>query len=181
MTLARGENVLADASLHRQTCKVFKLVVGILKGAIIGGALGYGAFALKDATGVDIPWLTYGIVGALVGLIAGRPIWSLLRDKDATAWVSILRAAFGFAAGMGLWALVAKVWSPSAINVGNYDIFTWQVTLGGAIGLVWGFIVELDDSIGNDKKPAADPVRPGPGTGARTSAAVKAKAAPPKR
>ena len=64
---------------------MFKLVVGILKGAIIGGALGYGAFALKEATDFANPWLTYGAVGALVGLITGRAIWALLRDKNATA------------------------------------------------------------------------------------------------
>ncbi|HEX3758154.1 MAG TPA: hypothetical protein VHW23_05590 [Kofleriaceae bacterium] len=133
---------------------MFKLVVGILKGAIIGGALGYGAFALADATGFASPWLTYGAIGALVGLIAGRPLWALLRDKNATAWVSILKAAFGFGVGCGLYALIAKVWSPSAVEVQGYNIFTWPVTLGGAIGAVYGGFVELDDAIGDDKKPA---------------------------
>jgi hypothetical protein len=165
--------VLADASLHRQTCQVFKLVVGIVKGAIIGGALGYGAFALQMQTGFDSPWLTYGVVGALVGLIAGRPIWSLLRDKHATAWVSILRAAVGFGVGCGLYALIAKVWNPSAITVADYNVFTWQVTLGGGIGAVWGGLVELDDAIGDDKKPAGELPRPGSGPAGKTKAAPK--------
>jgi hypothetical protein len=175
--------VLADASLHRQTCKVFKLVVGILKGAIIGGALGYGAFALQTETGFESPWLTYGVVGALVGLIVGRPIWSLLRDKNATAWVAILKGAFGFGVGCGLYALLAKVWSPSAITVGdNLNIFTWPVTVGGAIGGLYGAFVELDDAIGDDKKPAAESTRPAtsPGADARSQAA-KTKGAPPRR
>jgi hypothetical protein len=176
---ARGENVLADASLHRQTCKVFKLVVGILKGAVIGGALGYGAFALKEATEFGNPWLTYGLVGGLVGLVAGRPIWSLLRDKNATAWVAILRAAVGFGVGVGLYALIAKVWNPSAINVADYNIFTWPVTLGGGIGAVYGGLIELDDSFGDDKKPGGEPGRPGSSPGAKPG--PKAKAAPPKR
>lgn len=158
---------------------MFKLVVGILKGAIIGCALGYGAFALKEATEFASPWLTYGVVGALVGLIAGRPIWSLLRDKNATAWVSILRAAVGFGVGCGLYALIAKVWNPPAVNVADYNIFTWPVTLGGAIGAVYGGFVELDDAIGDDRKPAAEPGRPGSTPGSK--AAPKAKAAPPKR
>ena len=63
---------------------MLKLVVGILKGAIIGGSLGYGAFALKEATEFANPWLTYGAICALVGLIAGRKIWALWRDKNAT-------------------------------------------------------------------------------------------------
>jgi hypothetical protein len=147
--------VLAEAALPRHTEEVIKLVVGILKGAVIGGAVGYGAYALDRASGFDNPWLTYGVVGAVVGLIAGRPFWSLLRDKNATAWVSFLKAAFGFGIGCGLYALLSRVWSPSAIQIGGqYNIFTWPVTVGGAIGAVYGGFVELDDAIGDDKKPA---------------------------
>jgi hypothetical protein len=131
---------------------VFKLVVGILKGAVIGGALGYGAYALATATGFGNPWITYGAIGALVGLIAGRSIWSLIRDQNATTWIAILKAAFGFGVGCGLYALISRVWSPSALIVGGYDVFTWPVTLGGAIGAVYGGFVELDDAIGDDKK-----------------------------
>ncbi|TMQ02518.1 MAG: hypothetical protein E6J91_51535 [Deltaproteobacteria bacterium] len=136
---------------------MFKLVVGILKGVILGSALGYGAFALRDATGFDSPWLTYGVIGALVGLAVGRPIWSLLRDKNATAWISILKAAVGFGIGCGLYAIIARAWNPAALLIGGYDIFTWPVTLGGAIGAVYGGFVELDDAIGDDKKPASAP------------------------
>lgn len=135
---------------------MIKLVVGILKGAVIGGAVGYGAFALLNATGFENPWLTYGAIGAIVGLIAGRSIWSLIRDKNATTWVAILKAAFGFGVGCGLYAVIAKAWSPAAIFIdGNHmlNIFTWPVTLGGAIGAVYGGFVELDDAIGDDKKP----------------------------
>ena len=93
---------------------MLKLVVGILKGAVIGGALGYGAYALADATGFGSPWLTYG-------------------------------------------AIIAKVWTPSAVMVmfggTEVNLFTWPVTLGGAIGAVYGGFVELDDAIGDDKKP----------------------------
>ena len=150
---------------------MFKLVVGILKGAVIGGALGYGAFALKEATEFANPWPTYGVVGALVGLVAGRPIWALLRDKNATAWESILRAMFGFGLGCGLYALLAKVWSPSPLMVQGFDIFTWQTTVGAAIGVVGGVLFELD-SIGDDRKPAPEPGRPG------SNPAPKAKPVP---
>ena len=127
--------------------------MGILKGAVIGGAVGYGAYAVEGTVSVS-PWLTYGVIGALVGLIAGRPIWSLIRDKNATSWVSILKAAFGFGIGCGLYALVAKVWNPAALEVGGHNIFVWPVSLGGAIGALYGGFVELDDAIGTDKKPA---------------------------
>lgn len=152
---------------------MFKLVVGILKGAILGGALGYGAFALEDATGFVSPWLTYGVIGALVGFVVGRPIWSLLRDKNATAWVSILKAAFGFGIGCGLYALVSRVLHPVLnieISGDTINLFTWPVTLGGAIGAVYGGFVELDDAIGEDKKDDR-----------KQSAPVPAKKPPPKR
>ena len=146
---------------------MIKLVVGILKGAVIGGAVGYGAFALQNSIGFDNPWLTYGVIGALVGLIAGRSIWSLMRDKNATTWVSILKSAFGFGVGCGLYALVAKVLNPAAILIGPngllataVNVFTWPVTLGGAIGAVYGGFVELDDAIGDDKKPAKPAAKP---------------------
>ena len=148
---------------------MIKLVVGILKGAVIGGAVGYGAYALASATGFGSPWLTYGAIGAIVGLIAGRPIWSLIRDKNATTWVSILKAAFGFGVGCGLYAILAKAWSPAAVHVmigdRSVDIFTWPVTVGAAIGAVYGGFVELDDAIGDDKKapPAKDPAIKQPG------------------
>lgn len=140
---------------------MIKLVVGILKGAVIGGAVGYGAYALYSATGFANPWLTYGAIGAIVGLIAGRSLWSLIRDKNATTWVAILKAAVGFGVGCGLYAIIAKAWHPTAqILLAGENIFTWPVTLGGAIGAVYGGFVELDDAIGDDKKPA--PAKPAP-------------------
>ena len=136
---------------------MIKLVVGIFKGAVIGAAVGYGAYALNQATGFGSPWLTYGVIGALVGLIAGRSIWSLIRDKNATSWIGIVRAVVGFGVGCGLYALVDRVWGPDLkvmIAGESLNIFKWPVTLGGAIGAVYGGFVELDDAIGDDKDKA---------------------------
>jgi hypothetical protein len=130
---------------------VVKLLVGFLKGAVIGGGIGYGAYALWQATDFGNAWLTFGLVGALVGLLVGKPIWSLLRDKDSTTVVALLKAAFGFGIGCGLYALLAKVWNPSEFNIGGQNVFTWQPSVGGAIGAVYGAFVELDDSIGDDR------------------------------
>jgi hypothetical protein len=130
---------------------VVKLLIGILKGAIIGGAIGYGAFALEMSGGFD--WITYGLVGAFVGLLVGKPLWSLIRDKNATFVIGVLKAVFGFGVGCGLYAIIAKAWGGGGdIMVAGQHIFTWQPTLGGAIGAVYGGFVELDDAIGDDKK-----------------------------
>ena len=136
-----------------------KLLVGLLKGAVIGGAVGYGAFALWQATEFGNAWLTYGLVGALVGLLVGRPIWSLVKDQNSTTVIAMLKAAFGFGVGCGLYAIVAKAWSPSALEIGGYDVFSWPPALGGAIGAVCGGFVELDESIGDDKKDKKAPAK----------------------
>lgn len=129
-----------------------KLLVGILKGAVIGAGLGYGAFAI----GMDsaVPWLTYALIGAVVGLFVGKPIWSLIRDQGSTTWIAVLKSIVGFGIGVGLYALVAHAWDPSPQIVSGYDIFRWGPTLGGAIGAVYGGFVELDDAIG-DPPPGA--------------------------
>jgi hypothetical protein len=136
---------------------VIKLLVGILKGAVIGGALGYGAYALGQATGFGNPWLTYGLIGAIVGLFVGKPIWSLLRNKESTSWIAILKSVFGFGLGCGLYAIIAKAWGP-VWNIEAINVFAWPPTLGGAIGAVYGGFVELDDAIGDDKSsPKKEP------------------------
>jgi hypothetical protein len=134
---------------------VVKLVVGLLKGAVIGGAVGYGAEALAHATGFSFGFLTYGVVGLLVGLLVGRPLWSLIRDKSATSWVGIIKGLVGFGIGVGLWAIVRKAWAPAPMMVGGYDVFAWGPTLGGIIGAVYGAFVEIDDASGEDAKALA--------------------------
>lgn len=129
-----------------------KLLVGLLKGAVIGGAVGYGAVALHDATGFSNAWLTMGLIGALVGLFVGRPLWALLKDKNQTNIIAVLKAAFGFGVGCGLYALVAKVWAPAhgMLEIAGQDAIYWPPFLGAVIGGVYGSFVELDDSIGDD-------------------------------
>lgn len=132
-----------------------KLLVGFLKGAVIGGGVGYGAYELASATGFGNAWLTYGVIGALVGLFVGRPLWALIRDKSATTWVAILKAAFGFGVGCGLYAIVAKAWNPSAVMVGSLNLFDTPI-LGGAIGALYGAFVELDDAADDKSKESKD-------------------------
>ncbi len=135
---------------------MLKLLLGLLKGAVIGGALGYGAYY----TGLDggLHWLTYGLCGALVGLVAGRPIWALITDKNSTSWISVLKAMFGFGIGCGLYALVAKVWGGFDLTMlgETRRVQDWQFVLGGGIGAFWGAFIEIDDAIGGDDKAKAE-------------------------
>jgi len=140
---------------------VVKLLVGLLKGAVIGAAVGYGALQLATATGFSNAWLTYGLIGALVGLFVGKPLWSLLRDKNATNWIAVLKGLFGFGVGCGLYALLAKVWNPTFEVAGVAA--QWPPILGGVIGAVYGGFVELDDSIGDDAAAAKKQIAAGTG------------------
>ena len=136
---------------------MIKLLIGILKGAVIGGALGYGAYALGEVPVLSNPWLLYGLIGAIVGLFVGKPIWALIKDKNATSVIAMLKAAFGFGIGCGLYAIIAKAWNPTLAISTIDNVFSWPPTLGGAIGAVYGGFVELDDAIGEDKSKTPPP------------------------
>jgi hypothetical protein len=142
---------------------LLKLFLGLLKGAVIGGGLGYGAYA----AGLDGGWLwpVYGLAGALVGLVAGTPLWKLITDKNATTWISVLKALFGFGVGCGLYALVAKVWGGFDLSLTFLEaeprLFQhWQPVFGGAVGGFLGAFFEIDDAIGGDP-PRSEP-KPAP-------------------
>ncbi len=130
-----------------------KLLVGLLKGAVIGGAVGYGAFALQHSTGFFNGFLAFGVVGLLVGVLVGRPLWSLITDKSATSWAGILKGIFGFGVGCGLYAIIAKAWTPTFQIAGEPAM--WPPFLGGAIGAIYGAFVEVDDATGEDARALA--------------------------
>jgi hypothetical protein len=134
---------------------VVKLLIGMLKGLVIGGAVGYGAYALEMTGGFH--WLTYGVIGMLVGFLVGRPLWSLIMDKNTTFVIGVLKGAFGFGIGVGLYALVAKAWGGFQITLGEETrwLADWQPILGGAIGAVYGGFVELDDAVDDKARAAA--------------------------
>jgi hypothetical protein len=130
---------------------VIKLLLGLLKGAVIGAALGYGAYALGDVPVLTNPWVLYGLIGVFVGLFVGKPIWALIRDPNSTTVIAILKSAFGFGIGCGLYAIIVKAWGPTLEISTIPNVFAWPPTLGGLIGAVYGGFVELDDAIGDDK------------------------------
>ena len=124
-----------------------RLVIGLIKGIVIGGVLGLGAYQLGMTGGLH--WLTYGLVGLFVGLFVGRPLWSHLSDKDSTVWVSVLKGIVGYLIGIGLFAIAAKaLGGPEMTLTGETakPIQDWQPLLGAIIGGVYGAWVEADDA-----------------------------------
>src|SRR6185369_8884835 len=128
---------------------MLRVVLGLLKGGVVGAGIGYVAWKL-GVSGGALAFATYGIVGALAGILAGRPPW-----KQETLWTSLLKGLFGFGIGMLLyWAghkllggihvasVAAKLGSPDKAAV---DI---PLLLGPVVGAIWGILVEVDDSVG---------------------------------
>lgn len=121
------------------------LLLGLLKGAAVGGALGYGAYTVGMDGGWN--WITYGLVGVLTGLVAGRTIIHNLRDRNATAVTSGLKAVFGYGVCVGIYALIAKAWGGFDLELmgETRNLYNWQPLMGAAIGGLWGAFLEVDD------------------------------------
>lgn len=130
-----------------------KLLIGLLKGAAVGAGVGYGAYAANMTGGLH--WLTYGVIGAVVGLIAGRAIWSLILDKRATVWVGVTKAIVGYIFGTIIYALVAKAWGGFDVTIAEESrkVYDWQYIMGGFVGALYGIWVEIDDAIDDQPKP----------------------------
>lgn len=131
-----------------------RLVLGLIKGIVIGGAVGFGAFSLDWGSWSN--WVTYGVIGALVGALVGKPIWSVLSDQDSTIWTVVLKAIFGYLVGIGIYALIAKAWGgPDPFEVsflaeGKRTLYDWQPVFGACVGGLYGAFIEFDDAPGKE-------------------------------
>lgn len=133
---------------------MFRLLLGLVKGAVIGGGVGYGAWTLGLDGGWN--WIVYGLVGFLVGFLVGRPFWSHILDKSSTIWTPVMKGIFGFGIGCGLYALATKVLAmPTVTLLGQTDVVTdFGFLFGGAVGGLFGAWVEVDDAPSRDAKDA---------------------------
>ena len=123
-----------------------RLLVGLLKGVVVGAGLGFGAFQIGLSG--HLGYLVFGLIGLAVGLVAGRPIWSHLLDKTSTVWTAVLKGLMGFGVGAGLYALGhAALGDPSLAIAGETRPLTaWTYLFGGIVGALYGAWVEVDDA-----------------------------------
>ncbi len=132
----------------RGTSMIQRLVTGLLKGLFLGGVIGaLVQFELPQAlTGSG--WfrvLLYGLLGTLAGVFAGRPPWK------PGAWVeSLLKGAFGFAVGCGLYALAAH-FLPQELPVHIRglpagSLASVPVLFAPVLAMVYSALVELDNT-----------------------------------
>lgn len=136
---------------------VKRLVLGLLKGLVIAGALGalfFYAFGMHAVSGVGA-FMLAGLATLIAGIFAGQPPWK------KGAWIgSILKGIFGFALGTGLYWLVSK-FAPSMDlqallrATEPTTIATAPVAFMPIVGAVYAMLVEVDD--GAEEGSTADP------------------------
>jgi len=133
-----------------------RAIVGLIKGLVVGGGIGYGLMALGWTSAVWV-YLACALVGALVGVICGRAPW-----KSETIWTPVVKAIVGSLIGLGLCALGRRfVPDMHLATVGALDLRTTGGTfLAGAIGVLYGMFVEIDDGGKQDKEAAKDKAAP---------------------
>jgi hypothetical protein len=131
---------------------MLRVLLGILKGGVVGAAVGFAATKVGLGSGVAA-WLVYGLIGFLVGIVCGKAIW-----RHDTLVTPLLKGIFGFLLGMGLYWLARKTLSgvPAPLTTPffgpNDKIAAIPLLLGPAIGILYGIFVEVDD--GERKKAA---------------------------
>jgi hypothetical protein len=119
-----------------------RALLGLIKGALIGGAIGYCLLKLGNPDGVLV-YLCCGIVGAVVGLLCGRAPW-----HAETIWTPILKVLFGFGIGAGLYALGHRFAPGLSLTIQGFTAPTSLrsgATLAPVIGMLYGLFVEVDD------------------------------------
>jgi hypothetical protein len=95
---------------------VLRLLIGLLKGIVIGGLVGFGLAKLGFAApGAIIAYLAAAVSGSLVGLVAGKPIWA----KEAKIEAG-MKAVVGALLGAGLmWLARSFLKVPIPLELGD--------------------------------------------------------------
>jgi hypothetical protein len=130
-----------------------RVLLGIIKGGVVGAAVGFAATRVGFGTGAAA-WLVYGLIGFLVGIVCGKAIW-----RHDTLVTPLLKGIVGFGLGAGLYWLAGKTLSgvPAPFTTpyfGHNDkISAIPLLLGPAIGILYGIFIEVDDG---ERKKAAE-------------------------
>lgn len=140
-----------------------RLLIGLLKGLILGGLVGYGVAALGFAApGAIIAYIGAAVVGMLVALVAGKPIWA----KDARIEVG-MKALAGAILGPGLMWLSRQFLTmalpldpqliPGVALEGSVALGTFAITSLAMVAAVLAGFYDADNQSGKaDEKGSPD-------------------------
>ncbi|HWE31657.1 MAG TPA: hypothetical protein VHB97_26835 [Polyangia bacterium] len=137
-----------------------RVIIGLLKGLVVGGGIGYGMLHFGLLSPI-FAYLACGLVGALVGVVAGRAPW-----KAETIWTPVLKLVVGAGIGVGLCALGLHFAPDTELYVKPLQLGFDKLPLrSGAIwapivGVLYGIFVEWDDGGGKSGPPAVTGDKP---------------------
>lgn len=139
-----------------------RVIIGFIKGLVIGGAAGYGLGRL-GWTAAPLAYIACAVVGAIVGVVAGRAPW-----KAETIWTPVLKMIVGALVGVGLAALglhfgpdIQLYVKPLHLGMDTVPFRSGPV-LAPIIGVLYGVFVEWDDGAAKKGAPAASAASPKP-------------------
>lgn len=99
-----------------------RLLLGIVKGLVLGGLLGFGLLKLGQAVPIAVvAYVAAAVTGILIGLVAGKPIWA----KDAKIEAG-MKAGVGALLGVGL-MFAARRWLTMPVPGALLDITRAQI------------------------------------------------------
>ncbi|MDZ4697865.1 MAG: hypothetical protein SGI86_22220 [Deltaproteobacteria bacterium] len=131
-----------------------RLLLGICKGLVVGGALGFAAQRMGIASG-SLAFILFAAIGFASGVVAGKPIW-----RQETLWTPVIKGLFGAAIlSLLYWGARTFIgWLPvpaiAALHLdGGATLGSSPVLLGPALSILYSVFVEIDDggSDGNEK------------------------------
>src|SRR6185312_15793501 len=116
-----------------------RVILGLLKGGLIGAAIGAGAFKLGIAGGF-LALVVYAVIGGVVGMLCGKPPW-----RQDTFWTSALKGIGGLVVGGLLYWGGSKLFGglhialPAALGAApDRSVAELPILLGPLVGALWG-------------------------------------------
>lgn len=146
-----------------------RLIVGILKGLVLGSLIGFGLLKLGMAfPSAVVAYLAAALTGVLIGLVAGKPIWA----KDARIEAG-MKAGVGALLGLGLmfaarrWltmpvpeGLLSVTGATAQAEAGAASLGTFAMTSLAAIAAVLGGFYDADNTPEPEKAEGKDEKKP---------------------
>ena len=162
MSLALWQGITSGAEDDCYISTMLRLVLGLLKGAVVGGALGFAALKLGVGGGAAA-FVTYALIGGLVGMLCGKPPW-----RQDTFWTSALKGIGGLIVGALLYRGGSKLLGgihlslPASLGAPpDRSIAELPIILGPLVGALWGAFIEVDDGGGTGAAAEKSKAKPG--------------------
>ena len=134
-----------------------RLLTGLVLGLVVGALFGYGLFrVLPDAMSGVLGYAFAAIVGVVIGLVAGKPIWAKGAGVEAG-----LKAGIGALLGCGLLLGLRYVpfHVPALADVPAEQLGRHVIGSLAAISTLLAVFYELDNSGGDDDATKHAPTR----------------------